>query len=99
MTNRKKARKDTRSAVTLHLPAAHADFVTNLLAKELDGVRRERQADQEAYILELLQLFRNAIELGERQRSLRGIADGKRPQKKRAETGGQAAPGGRIKNE
>lgn len=81
MANRKKARQDTRSAVVLHLPAAYADFVTNLLAKELDNVRRERRADQETYILEILQLFRNAIELEERQRSLRGIADGKKPQK------------------
>lgn len=93
MANRKKVRQDTRSAVTLHLPAPHADFVTDLLVKELDAVRRERQANQEAYILEILQLFRNAIEHGEQQRSLRGIADGKRPQKNQAGTEGQAAPG------
>lgn len=92
MANRKKAKQDTRSAVTLHLPAAHADFVTNFLAKELDNVRRERRADQEAYILEILQLFRNAIELEERQRSLRGIADEKRPRKNQTGTGGRAAP-------
>ena len=92
MANRKKSRQDTRSAVTHHLPAAHADFVTNLLAKELENIRRERRADQETYILEILQLFRNAIELEERQRSLRGIADGKKPQKNQAGTGGRAAP-------
>nr|WP_296465723.1 hypothetical protein [uncultured Acetatifactor sp.] len=94
MANRKRTKQDTRSAITFHLPVAHADYIVRLLASELDNVRREGQKNQEADILEIWELIHNAMEFEERQRSLRGKADGKRQQKNQSETENETEKGG-----
>lgn len=72
MTDCKRAKKDTRSSITVQLPAAHADFVVKVLATELDGAHRNGQADLAATIQDILEPFRNAIELESIQRTRRG---------------------------
>lgn len=71
MTDWKREKRDTRSSVTVHLPAVHADFLIKLLSKELEWADREGQADQSAVLRAILELFRRAVELEERQRTLR----------------------------
>lgn len=78
MTDRKKTKKDTRSSITIKLPAAYADFVVGLLAKELADAHREGRGSLAATIQEILKPFRNAIELEDRLRTMRGQADRKR---------------------
>lgn len=63
--------KDTRSSVTIRLPATYADFVIGLLRKELDDADRAGQASRTAAIRDILEPFRTAMELEERQRTLR----------------------------
>lgn len=75
MAVRKRAKKDARSSITVQLPAAYADFIVELLSKELDDSRREGCESRSSVIMEILKPFRNAIELEERQRSLRGQLD------------------------
>lgn len=68
----KTQKKDTRSSITVKLPAVYADFVVGLLARELDNARREGQEDLTAAIQDILKPFRNAIALEDKQRALRG---------------------------
>lgn len=72
MTDHKRAKKDTRSSITVQLSAAHADFVVELLARELDNTHREGQTNLTVTIQDILNLFRDAIELEEKKRALRG---------------------------
>lgn len=78
MTDRKRTKKDNRSSVTVHLPAAYADFVVGLLARELEHAHREGQASLTATIQDILNPLRSAIELEEKRRALRGQVDRKK---------------------
>lgn len=72
MTDRKRTKKDNRSSVTVHLPAAYADFVVGLLARELEHAHREGQTGLAATIRDILNPLRSTIELEEEKRALRG---------------------------
>lgn len=85
---RKREKKDMRSSVTVHLPAAHADLIVGILSKELDGADREGKGSQTSVILDILKLFNNAIELEDRQRSQRGRTDRIKAEKNKAEMNG-----------
>ena len=85
MTVHKRVKKNARSSITIQLSADHADFVVRMLSKELDDSNREGQADQALVIMDILRLFRNAIELEERMRSMRRTVDGKKAQKNKSE--------------
>lgn len=71
LTNRKKAKKDTRSSITVQLSAAYADIVVGILTKELDDTLRDGQASPAAAIQDILKSFHTAIELEARQRTRR----------------------------
>ncbi len=81
----KRVKKDVRSSMTIQLPADHADFVVRMLSKELDNSHREGQVNQSSVIMDILRTFRNAIELEERMRSMRGTADEKKDEKNKSE--------------
>lgn len=89
MTRRKRAPKDTRSSITVHLSASHADFMVGLLAKELEDSRREGQTDWAAAILDILESLRSAIDFEERQCLLRGqiVRDDKKAKQNRQQGG------------
>ena len=72
MTNRKRAKKDTRSSITIQLPAAYADIVVGLLSREMDDAHRLGQTSLAATIQDILKPFHTAIELEDRQRTRRG---------------------------
>lgn len=87
MTDHKRAKKDTRSSITVQLSAAHADFVVELLARELDNTHREGQTNLTVTIQDILNLFRDAIELEEKKRALRGqTSEKERDEKKPSRT-------------
>lgn len=71
MTNRKRAKKDTRSSITVQLPADYADIVVGILAKEADNAHRAGQLSRAATIQDILKPFHRAIELEERLRTRR----------------------------
>lgn len=92
MTDGKKAKKDTRSAITVKLPAVYADFVVGLLARELDEAYRQGQVKLTETIRDILEPFRTAMELEARQRTMRSQTNRKMSAKEQNqinEQGGQ----------
>lgn len=89
MTDHKRAKKDTRSSITVQLSAAHADFVVELLARELDNTHREGQTNLTVTIQDIWNLFRDAIELEEKKRALRGQTSEKKRDAEKPEQNGE----------
>lgn len=89
MAERKRAKKDNRSSITIHLSAAYADFVAGLLAKELDSAHRKGQTRLTATIQDILNPLRSTIEREEKKRALRGQTDKKKGDSEVPEPGGE----------